>query len=114
MRRELVRKLNEEFVKIDKYLDLFEKKYGDIYYNGDEYVIGTSEEVLLADSGEKIYSGEAYRRDAIECFEHFDEAEDLDQVDIKVDLFYYERDAEQVLNLDNVGQIKWKGGYFGI
>lgn len=114
MRRELIRKLNDEFTNIDKYLSMFAKKYGTIYSKGNEYVICEPEEVITTDTGEKIYSGGAYRSDAIECFEHFDEAEDLDQVDIKVDLFHYERDADQILNVESVGQLKWKGKYLGI
>lgn len=114
MKRELVRKLNDEFIKIDKYLDMFRNRYGTVYYDGSEYIVCEPEEAVTNDYGEKIYSGGAYCSDAIDCVEQFDEAEDIDQVDINVDLFHYERTDEKVFLLDSVGMLKWKGAYFGI
>lgn len=120
MTRGCIRKVGDEFLKIDKYLEKYEKKYGTVYYGGFDYVACSPEEQETGYDGKPIYIGEAYCSDSIYVDEQLDayETEDIDQVNIYVDLFYYERDADgNVKFMDKVGSLKWKGtkdgGYIG-
>ena len=121
MTRECIRKIEDEFLKIDHHLEKYEKKYGTVYHDGFEYIACAPEEQETAQDGTPIYIGEAYCSDSIYVEEQLDadETEDLDQVNIFVDLFHYEKDSEgQVMFMDRVGSLKWKGtqngGYIGL
>lgn len=114
MKRELVRQVNEEFSRIDKYLEMFRSKYGTIFYDGMEYICSEAEEHVLSDDGTDIYLGGAYCTDAINVSEDVEESDGMDQIDIEVDVFHYERTEEKITLLERFGTQRWKGGYLGI
>ena len=121
MTRECIRRLEEEFCKIDAYLAKYEKKYGSVPYGGFDYIACSPEEQETGYDGKPIYIGEAYCSDSVYVEEQLDpeDTDDLDQVNIFVDLYHYERDFEgNVKFMDRVGSLKWKGtqngGYIGL
>ena len=121
MTRECVHKLENEFLKIDKHLEKYEKKYGTLFYKGFEYIVCSKEEKEADKDGNPIFTGEAYCSDGIYVEEQLDpdETEDLDQVHIFLDLFYYERKPEgEVILMERIAGMRWKGtkngGYIGL
>ena len=94
MKRDMIETLDREMDKIDKYLVDVGRKWSSFMYRGQEYFSYEREEKEHYLSGEPYWKGAAFCPDEITIEEPWDDIETVEQMDIRLTNFVYERNED--------------------